>query len=735
MSKIGPDGNSSHIPSFQKHHPTGQNGQDDHDKTKHSDNSRGDNSNSRGKPDNHRHDAGNSKDPAKKNDPFKRANNKENSSGKKKGEGHGPKGLTNTLSKFNPTKWLKSHSPQNELKKGLKSAASDSLGDQNSSESKGNPIARQAQKLGKKALGHTKRVGTPALAAVYGVGRFFDIMKNKMGLLLGQAGDAARSAFINSPLAHMINAAHGLVQGASNALHGIGNALGGLAHGVANAAGSLVQGVAHGASAVVSGIGSGIASFLPGLGAGAVHAAGVIGMFSILGVGGAILVLTMTFWNAGQRDTGQPEECQALVDAAQEGAGKTLNTNGTEDKEAQKIYSVLRTYGLKDNTIAGILGSWHRESHVDPTSVEGIFDEPYEIGPRKKEALSHLASYTSKVSTGSSQYGSGSGACPGIGLGQWTGGNGLKLMAFAKKIHRNWYDLDTQLAYLLATPTPTGMDAKTFWHGIENTNSVDAATAYFLTHWEGVSGNALGEREKAANDFKRKMSNWKIDSKYGNSVLSLAKSLGASATQQAVSDAADACADAQTESGDNSNLVNAALSYAWDNEKLATGNNGTKLYQAVHDGIFPGDTYYMSCDRNVAMAVRWSGTDIHYPIGPTSAQLQYLASSKKWKKIGSTDHFDYDKLKPGDVMVKNGHTYLYVGNKAVQASIKRGQHKLSRVPKGADDVDASYGERSGGIGVEARYSIIDHGDGPYDIYRNINPDHSTKYKSVGASAK
>lgn len=732
MSKIGPNGDNSHIPSFQKNHPTGDSDKNK-GKGKHSDNSRGDPSNKRGKADNHKHDPSNTKEnPAEKHDPFKRKKDKPEG----KNESHGPKDLKG-LSNFNPKNWLKKHSPQNELKKAIKSAASDSLGDNkaNSSEGHGNPIARQAQKLGKKALKSTNKVGTPALAATYGAAKFFDTMKNKMGLLLGQGGDALRGAFLNSPLAHMINGIHGAVQGASNLLHGAANAVGGMVHGSLNLAGSLVQGASHAVGTVMSGIGSGIASIAQGTGIGVAHAATIIGLVSFLGVGGAIVGVTVTFWNPGQRDSSQPESCQALVDAAQEGAGKTLNTNGTEDKEAQKIYSVLKTYGLKDSTIAGILGCWHRESHVDPTSVEGIFDEPYQIGPKKKAALGNLAAYTSKVSTGSSQYGSGSGACPGLGLGQWTGGNGLKLMAFAKKIHKHWYDLDTQLAYLLATPTPTGMPAKSFWNGIEHTNSVNAATAYFLTHWEGVSGNALGEREAAANDFKRKMSGWKIDSSYGNSILSLAKSLGASATQQAVSDAADACAEAQTESGDNSNLVNAALSYAWDNEKEAEGNNGTKLYQRVHDGIFPGDKYYMSCDRNVAMAARWSGTDVDYPIGPTSKQLQYLASSKKWKKIGSTDHFDYDKLKPGDVMIKDGHTYLYVGHKAVLASIKRGQHKLSKVPKGADDVDASYGERSGGIGVEARYSIIDHGDGPYDIYRCIKPDHSTKYKSIGARAK
>ena len=165
MGRIGPNGDGSHITSFQKNHPTGDSNKNK-GKGEHSDNSRGDPSNKRGKSDNHKHNPSNSKEnPAEKHDPFKRKKDKP----KEKDASQGPKGLKG-LSNFNPKNWLKKHSPQNELKKAIKSAASDSLGDgkANSSEGHGNPIARQAQKLGKKALKSTNKVGTPALAATYG---------------------------------------------------------------------------------------------------------------------------------------------------------------------------------------------------------------------------------------------------------------------------------------------------------------------------------------------------------------------------------------------------------------------------------------------------------------------------------------------------------------------------------------------------------------------------------------
>ena len=87
-------------------------------------------------------------------------------------------------------------------------------------------------------------------------------------------------------------------------------------------------------------------------------------------------------------------------------------------------------------------------------------------------------------------------------------------------------------------------------------------------------------------------------------------------------------------------------------------------------------------------------------------------------------------------MVNDGeHTYLYVGNKAVKDSIASGQHKKSDTPADGDEVDASYGERSAGIGVNAAFSIKQHGDGPYEIYRIVKPDKSDKYKNVGSDVK
>lgn len=637
----------------------------------------------------------------------------------------------------------------NAAKDAVNSGINEGLGQQNNNQNgdsgqlpnpKNSPIGRMASKMGKKALKNTAKVAAPAAAGLMAAGVLYFKMRRAFGMMMQTAAAGLRNAIDNSALGHMVDLAHNAVAGIGNIAGQAGNALGNLGNAIGHGASALGHLASNAISTVTTTAIHGVQALAHGIGVSTVHAASLVGVAIAMGAGGIIVLgIGTTFFNAGQRDTlvKNPNECLAGVDAAQSGAqNEHIDKQSKEYENAKELYKTFKVFGLNDTQIAGILGNWGHESGIDPTSVESIFDEPYEIGPRKKAALSNPAKYVAGISHGNAQYTRG-GACPGIGLGQWTGGNGVRLMAAAKKVGAKWYDLKFQVAYMIANDTPTGKSSKSFWDGMKHTNSVNAAVQYFLTNWEGVTGNALQDRESKAATYYRQMKDWDRgdkNDKFVQSVFEMAKQLGKSATAKAVTDAAESCAAAEM-SSDNSTAANAALSYAWDNQQQATGNNGTKLYQQLHRAILPGDPYFESCDRNVSLAMRWSGTDINYPAGPVTTQRQYLAGSHKWKKVGTTSNFPYKDLRPGDVMVSGEHTYLYVGAEAIRASIRRGEHSASKVTKGADDVDASYGERSAGIGAEADYSINKHGDGPYDIYRCIKPDHSSKYKSVAAKAK
>ena len=627
------------------------------------------------------------------------------------------------------------------------------------SQAKGNPIADAAGKLGRgpfgskgQALARGAKAGAVAggkLAVLYAGGKLFDKAMEMLGLAINGASATVQAAIVHSPLGFWANLAHdayelgkgavenvagavnGAIHGVQNAGHAIAHGIGQLGHNIANVANHAAGGIAHMANNAINSVTSVFAGHT--VQAATVSATtvmhvgqGLCATVTIMGVG-----YGLTFFNAGQRDTNQnPSACQTLVDNAETG-GK-VNANQKEEANAKMAYSFFKTYGMSDAAIAGILGNWTVESSIDPTILEGFSGiEMYHIGPRKKAALSHLSAYAREVAKAAGGNYSGYGNCPGLGLGQWTSGRGLSLMAAAKKAGdgHHWYDMDFQLAYVVAEPQSShaALNLKKY----AKQTSVSAATRDWFLHWEGIDNGTGPQREAAAEGWYKKMKNWKVNNKEANSILAMAKHMGSKATEVAVNDAADNCNKAIA-GINNSSLIWAALSFAWDNNDLAKGNNGRPLYQKVHKAIFPGDPWFQSCDRVVASAVRWSGTDIKYPAGATDYQYKYVMSSSKWKKVGTTNSMHYSELKPGDIYLDSGvHTFLFVGNAAVKESIKHGMHSKTKTPANGDEVDGSLNERSAGIGVDGKYAL-NHGDQgrTYDIFRNVKSDKSSKYKSV-----
>lgn len=588
-----------------------------------------------------------------------------------------------------------------------------------------NPLKEKADKLGKKTAKKAARVAAPKMAAAYALGKAYDKLHKGLAVALTALQQSLYNSFVNSPLAGFINFIRGLWQGAVNAVHAVGAFVG---H-AAGAVGSFLGGIGSSISGAVGSLGSFFSLSTAQMGT-------VLAVGALLFGGGIASVSFVP--NQGMRDGQKLASCLANVENAKAGGTSMTNTKQKELENAKKVYEAGRAFGLNKNQALGMVGNFHVEgAFIDPTAVESIFDEPYTIGPRKKAALSNLGAFAGKAaaaSGGNADLYNQGGSCPGLGIGQWTAGNGLKLLAAAKKLNTDWYTLDFQLAYVFGTPSPTGNTG--FWDAYKKLNgSIDDCVSYWQAHWEGIPPNAsTAERQSFAKSLESQADSWSGDDSFAKSVIAMAKKMGAVATEKAVSEAAADCADAN-DKANNSDAVKAALSYAWDSNELAKGNNGTPLYQKVCDGVL-GDHLYQSCDRNVAAAMRWSGTDINYPAGNTSVQLHYLEGSSKWKHIGNTNSVSYDQLQPGDVMCNNGeHTYLYVGNKAVKDSIASGQHKKSDTPANGDEVDASYGQRSAGIGVNAAFSVKQHGDGPYEIYRCVKPDKSDKYKNVASDVK
>lgn len=516
---------------------------------------------------------------------------------------------------------------------------------------------------------------------------------------------AALATFINwlkTVMMAAVAAAQSLWSLAASALVGAGKAVVGFFSTVGTAISSAVGGVVSASTA-------GVASFV----AIAIGATGIVG------------TVAMREGNNAARDGLLPSCTVAVDNAVKASDGAQGDFSAQTEENAKTIYSVLSAWGMSNENIAGILGNWSHESGIDPTSVETIFDEKFTIGPRKTDA--QLKNF--KMAQVDPGYAARFPAIDlmGIGLGQWTNGRNTLLTEYAKSINKPWYTLETQLGFMVSKDDPTRVgQVKALINNSEG-GSVSAATSYFLTKWEGINDGTLGTREAAAGTWFAKMGGWSKNQSLADSILAQSGSAVTGANNTSVAQAASQC---KSFAGhvDNSSLVKAALSYAWPYNDEGKGNDGTDLYKYLHKEVLgESDHFYASCDRTVATAVRWSGTDDSYPAGGVSNQLAYLQGegSSKWKPVDYNG--DKSKLQPGDILLRTtggvSHTVMYVGEDSVKEVWGEGNYESH-----GEIVSGSLNDRSPTVGQF--YTGSTGLDTDYLAFRNVTKEQSSKFTSV-----
>ena len=516
---------------------------------------------------------------------------------------------------------------------------------------------------------------------------------------------AALATFINwlkTVMMAAVAAAQSLWSMAASALVGAGKAVVGFFSSVGTAISSAVGGVVSASTA-------GVASFV----AIAIGATGIVG------------TVAMREGNNAARDGLLPSCTVAVDNAVKASEGAQGDFSAQTEENAKTIYSVLSAWGMSNENIAGILGNWSHESGIDPTGVETIFDEKFTIGPRKKDA--ELKNF--KMAQVDPAYSARFPAIDlmGIGLGQWTNGRNTLLTEYAKSINKPWYTLETQLGFMVSKDDPTRVgQVKALINNSEG-GSVSTATSYFLTKWEGINDGTLGTREAAAGTWFAKMGGWSKNQSLADSIMAQSGSTVTGANSGSVAQAASQC---KSFAGhvDNSSLVKAALSYAWPYNDEGKGNDGTDLYKYLHKEVLgESDHFFASCDRTVATAVRWSGTDDSYPAGGVSNQLAYLQGegSSKWKPVDYNG--DKSKLQPGDILLRTtggvSHTVMYVGEDSVKEVWGEGNYESH-----GEIVSGSLNDRSPTVGQF--YTGSTGLDTDYLAFRNVTKEQSSKFTSV-----
>lgn len=455
---------------------------------------------------------------------------------------------------------------------------------------------------------------------------------------------------------------------------------------------------------------------------------------------------------------------------------------------AKKVWAVCKAMGMTDEQAAGVLGNMQQEGGVDPTSLEGCYTERQHIGPIKAAALPQengryttvtdksqvksinsdsviqagvLSAFKAYEASKGGQGDFGRVTC-GLGLIQWSFGRGIRLLAFADVCGKMWYDLDLQLAWLIYED-----DNVSKFVSLHHTSVAEAARSWHQL----IERNASAFKPGGSDERIEKAEKWYalfspqsalIQTQYSDfvdSVFEMAESdqsVAAGASQKS-----NKCGEEEDEDKvDNSDLAHAAVAYAWETVDMGVGNNGTDLYIAVHDAMFPGDGLYMSCDRGVATAVHWSGADDNFPKGGAGTCGYYMRSHPdKWQEVFDVSEGfrgQWDQLQPGDIFVVFGdemqqrtgkprdtfsdHIAMYVGVETVRAKYP---------DSNCEFVSASYQHRSPGCqdggsgrdGASTRLKSYWEGHSsfnnntPYHVFRYIgNYDGEDKNKYKGSAS-
>lgn len=206
-------------------------------------------------------------------------------------------------------------------------------------------------------------------------------------------------------------------------------------------------------------------------------------------------------------------------------ATQTYVTDGGEaavmrEENAKKLWSVFSAMGGTKEQTAAVLGNLHHESSgLDPTATETIFDEGFQMGPRKQQAM--LADYD--VMKIDAAYGTKYPAIKyvGIGLAQWTNDRNRLLISYAKDKKANWYEFDTQVSFMLAGDDPTRQtQLKEFVGGSKG--NVTQETERFMNTWIGLSSpnSSLSDRQNSATDYVFMLERATADTSYADGILS-----------------------------------------------------------------------------------------------------------------------------------------------------------------------------------------------------------------------
>lgn len=223
------------------------------------------------------------------------------------------------------------------------------------------------------------------------------------------------------------------------------------------------------------------------------------------------------------------------------------------EENAKKIYSVLKTWGLNDNQIAGVLGNFQKESSLNPKLVESIYvgyvvpnvvEEINKNGPLAEVMFTVNPRVAIERAGGNPDlyrcnFNGKTSHCMGTGLGQWTAQPVEAMFNFAKKKNMKLLDLDFQLVWMMSNmPNDFSYHQRLIRYSKLPASSPSEAAQNFLNNWEygagswntsnAPSGSTVDVplRMQHAEKWAKKIKTWSVDKSYADKILKQAESTG-----------------------------------------------------------------------------------------------------------------------------------------------------------------------------------------------------------------
>lgn len=386
-----------------------------------------------------------------------------------------------------------------------------------------------------------------------------------------------------------------------------------------------------------------------------------------------VFAIDMDFYSSNDILFFNPD-CTSSSSGSSSGSGSgEISGEIADNQNAEPIMKFIVSKGFTLKQAAGIGGNFMRESHLDPTMIEGMTHADASFVPQKGQ---------------------------GFGLAQWTYYTRQdKMVAYSKETSRSLIDLSFQLDwfwkefttdYLGGIPT------------LSQTTTIEDATVDFHQKYESSADGAsqIQDRINYANQLYER---FKSTIKDGDP--SLLQSITSDASTSSVGSSSN-CGSANSDivagvvAGD---IIKTAKNLAWPTT-VSEGTNqesqATPAFQAAKKQYNPSPPW-TDCGGFVSTVLRSSGIDPSYKDNYIPTQITDIKSRPD--KFLFKENVSRADIQPGDILFLGGdnHTMIYTGDQeypAVDASLSEGDD--GRIPSAVGTAALEYNlSREGGTSL------------------------------------